>query len=500
MKQFFKNNSLRFSLLTVFLIALSLAFFNCVFYGNAQQEATLKEKINNLIEQSSLKDSFWSISIRDEDNKLIYDLNSSKLVTPASNLKVLSSAAVLDELGSDFRFTTKIYAKGQNVDGNWNGDIYFVGSGDPSINGKAYGGERFYVFKDLVKQLKAAGIKSIKGDLIANDGFFDRKFLPDGWLWDDLSYYYAAPLGALSFNNNCVDLEIKATGGPGGRPEVTWFPFNTNLVTVVNEQIITPKNYGFEENYERELGTNTIVIRSSLPAGFKEAEAIAIKDPTAFAADTFKKFLESEGIKLSGKVLQEHSFPDFFNNADFTLLASHQSLPLSELLKEVNKNSNNFYIEMLLKSAAAHHFKSQGSTKLGISLIENLCKKLEIESSKMHLNDASGLSPNNLVTTGLLSELLVKMKKHPSFNTYKKSLSEGGVDGSLGGRFGQGPLKSKFIGKTGYITGTRAITGYLKTSRNKDLVVSIVTNHFTDKVYVVDSLHQSLLEAIYANY
>ncbi|MDX1919903.1 MAG: D-alanyl-D-alanine carboxypeptidase/D-alanyl-D-alanine-endopeptidase [Candidatus Caenarcaniphilales bacterium] len=511
----FQSLSFKLSIFTIFLISLAFAFFNSNFNTIAQQEPPLPEKINNLIEQSSLKDAFWSISIRDDQNRLIYDLNSSKLVTPASNLKVVSSAAVLDELGPDFKFTTKIYTKNQviqevaqeappeanegKIEGTLNGDIYLVGYGDPSINGMAYGGERLYVFKKLIKQLKDSGITVIEGDLIANDGFFDRKFIPDGWLWDDLSFYYAAPIGALSFNNNCVDLEVKANGSQGARPKVSWFPFNTNLITVVNEQVITGKGYGFEESYERELGTNTIVLRSSMPSGYTEGESITVKDPTAFFADSLKKFMESEGITLKGKVLQEHTFPDFSEANGFKLLASHESVPVSELLKEVNKNSNNFYIEMLLKAAAAHQMQSPGSTKLGILLIENFLKKQEIEASKIHLKDASGLSPNNLVTTSLLSELLVKMKKHPHFVVYKKSLSEGGVDGSLGGRFGKGPLKSKFVGKTGYITGARALTGYLKTAKNQDLVVSVVTNHFTDKVYVVDLLHQNILEAIYAS-
>ncbi|MDJ0626406.1 MAG: D-alanyl-D-alanine carboxypeptidase/D-alanyl-D-alanine-endopeptidase [Candidatus Caenarcaniphilales bacterium] len=501
MKKNKTKNTHYFAGLMAFAVVLVTAivitsFFN--FDTVAEKEPEFEQKIENLMNSGGLNSALWSITVRDKNNKKVYEINSNKLMTPASNLKLVSSAAILNVLGPKYKYKTNIYGKGALKDGIWKGDIYVVGSGDPTISGTEYGGERFYVFRKLTEQLKEYGIEKIEGDLIFNDGLFDRQLIPKGWLWDDLSYYYAVPLSALSFNNNCVDLEVRAKGPVGSRPSISWFPFDTDYVSFVNEQLITNKSFGFDESYQRELGSNTYVLRSNLPRGFVEGESLSVNDPTEFFADTFKKYIESQNILVSGNWLTDHNLKSF--NEKYTLLASHKSKPVSELLKRVNKKSDNFYTEQLFKTASAKRYQAQGSTELGIAMVKDLFGKLNVDSDELHLMDGSGLSPNNLISTSQMTEMLIQMKNHKHFDAYEDSLSVAGIDGSLNGRFSRSIIKNKFKGKSGYIEGTRAISGYLTTSKGKKLAVSIITNHFIGKPYTVDRIHKGILETIYRKF
>ncbi|MFW6348390.1 MAG: D-alanyl-D-alanine carboxypeptidase, partial [Cyclonatronaceae bacterium] len=201
----------------------------------------LEADIRALISTNAAKDAVWSMSVRDESGSVVVDIDSRRMQRTASNSKLFVSAALLLELGPHFRYTTSIYGDGRiSEDGNWLGDLHIIGSGDPSINGDFYDDDAFYVFDSFIEQLQQAGINAVYGDVFGNEALFDDQPYPRGWEWDDLSFYYAPELSALSFNRNCVDLSVDATGPVGDTPEIRWFPYNTDYVNFVNEQLITP--------------------------------------------------------------------------------------------------------------------------------------------------------------------------------------------------------------------------------------------------------------------
>lgn len=452
-----------------------------------------------MVANSRANDAVWSIVVRDSAGAVLEGYNSGKLMRPASNLKLLTSAAILNELGPDFSYRTNMYGYGYQEGGIWQGDIIIRGVGDPSISGEFYNEDRFHVFEEFFTALDTLGIRRINGDLIGNDAYFDNQPYPKGWNWNDLSFYYGVETSALSFNNNAVDLKVLAGGEVGETPEIQWFPFDTDYVNFVNEQVITPPGTEYDEFYQRILGTNTILLRSKVPQNYDETESLSVMNASLFFMDTFKKYLEDGGITLGGRIIIDEQ-PQEWDEKSYTVLASHQSVPLRDLIKQINKESSNFYTEMLLKTAAASHFGTKGSTELGLTLVENFAASMDMDTTDIELADGSGMSPSTLLSAKDLSYLLVGLQKRSDFPVFKQSLSVAGIDGSLQHRFKGTPLYRNVLGKTGYVSGVRTLSGYMAASSGRPMVFSIMTNNFTQQTSYIDYLQESILREVYENY
>jgi D-alanyl-D-alanine carboxypeptidase/D-alanyl-D-alanine-endopeptidase (penicillin-binding protein 4) len=461
--------------------------------------AQISEEITDLIENSENANALWSIQVRDSSGNVLENLNGNQLVRPASNFKLVSSAAYLDYFGSDYRFETRFLGRGVQEGNTWNGDIIIEGSGDPTIGGRFYDENAFFVFEKWVRALSERGIEKINGNIVGFDGLFDDVPYPKGWEWDDLSYYYAPEVGALSFNENVVDLEVIADGPVGSTPEIQWFPFGTDYVEFINEQVITPQETSFDEMYRRVLGTNIILLRSALPQGYYETESLSITGPTLYFLDTFKKYLESRGITVSGQLYTDGNFFGW-NPESYTLFSTHKSVELTNIIRELNRESNNFYAEMMLKKLAADKYDVKGSTELGLQELKVYMHSMQFDTSEVELRDASGMAPATLVKSSDLNRYLVLLRDKEYFPDFFQSLAEGGLNGTLQYRFNNSPLKSSFNGKTGFVSGVRTLSGYLKTENGSELAVSLFTNNYTAKTSTVDFTHQKILEFLYHKY
>jgi D-alanyl-D-alanine carboxypeptidase/D-alanyl-D-alanine-endopeptidase (penicillin-binding protein 4) len=477
------------ALLILLLLSMGLA-------GPTHAQHNIDE-IRTIIQQSRAANAYWSVIVRDTTGAIVSSYNHEKQVRPASNLKLLTSAAILDELGPAYKYATKVYGWGQQNGNTWDGDILIRGVGDPSISGDFYRDDRFHVFDKFFDSLYSRGIRNINGNLVGNDAFFDQQSYPEGWSWQDLSFYYGVEISALSFNNNAVDLTVYADGDVGETPEIEWFPFDTDYVNFVNEQVITPRDTEYDEFYRRLLGTNTILLRSKLPKNYVEKESLSINNASMFFMDTFKKYLEDGDITINGRIVVD-SQPQDWTDEQYSLLAEHKSVQLRKLLTRVNKNSDNFYTEMLLKTMAAEHFDAAGSTELGISLVEDFAASMAMDTSRVELVDGSGMAPSTLLTASDLTTMLINMRDHPHFEIYKNSLSVSGRNGSLQYRFSD-ELEEKLYGKTGYVSGVRSLSGYLEASSGQTLAVSVITNNYTGETSYIDYVHEKIIKQIYHN-
>lgn len=457
------------------------------------------QDIASILEKSSKLGAFWSVSIRDANGNVLEEFNADKLIIPASNQKLFTAAAVLDGLGSNYRFTTTIYGEGELHADTWIGDLIIAGSGDPSISGIMYDGDKEFVFRSFLQQLNAQGIKNVKGNLWADVSFFDNQIFPKGWDWDDLSFYYGVEINPLSFNNNAVDLIVDANGEIGGQPEISWFPYQTNYVEFDNQQIIARANSNYDEEYVKILGTNQFYLGSSLPQGYLEKESLAISNAHLFFLDSFKKFLlqntDSSEIESIQQVKGE-TLP----SAKFSILASHTSKPVSKLIEWANKESDNFYTEMLLKTLAAKKRGIPGSFKQGIAEVRDFLGRMQIDTSYVLMKDGSGMASGNLTKTSMLSAFLVGMQNHPEYNAFYNSLSVAGIDGTLAHRIKNTALYNNFRGKTGYVSGVRTLSGYVKTSSGETIIVSIASNNFIGKVRPIDAIQEKILMYVFNAY
>ncbi len=474
--------------------ALLFLLFSCVELLQAQQY----DPIRDIIDNSRVSNSFWGLQVRDQSGEILYDYNGDYLIRPASNLKLVSSAAFLDLLGSDYRFNTTLYGRGEIENDRWKGDLIVRGVGDPSINGEMYD-DPLFLFEKWYQVLDSMGVKTIDGNLVGHDGFFDDVPYPRGWEWDDLSYYYAPEISPLSFNFNVVDLEVLAEGQVGSKPRIEWFPFNTPYVHFVNEQTIAPANTKFDESYRRELGTNTIYLRSRLPQGYYETEPLSVNNPSLYFIDTFKRYLEMRGIRVLGQLLIDKDRYDW-TASGFEPIHTHQSEPLHKMITWMNRESDNFYAEMLLKTLVAEKVGVQGSTKLGLEILKEYMDRMGMDTAAVQLRDASGMAPATQMKASDLNGFLVDIQSKAYFDYFYNSLSVGGMNGTLSFRFGNSPVFNKFTGKSGFMSGVRSLSGYLETRSGEKLVITMATNNYTLPTFLVDRVHQEILEYLYSAY
>lgn len=461
-------------------------------------EAQVSSQIEYIIDRSSANNAFWVVQVRDSTGMLLEDLNGEKLVRPASNLKLISTGAFLENLGSDYRFKTILYGRGEQQGDTWKGDLIIKGSGDPSINGDFYD-DPLFLFEKWYQMLDSLGISQIDGNIVAYDGQFDDVPYPDGWEWDDLSYYYAPEINALSFNSNVVDLEVRADGNIGSTPSIQWFPFNTPYVDFVNEQVITPPTAKYNESYRRVLGTNTIILRSTLPRGYYETEPLSVMAPSLYFIDTFSRFLQDGGIELNGQLLIDSDYYSWSDDG-LKVLDEHVSKPLHEMVKWLNRESDNFFTEMLTKTLAVEKYGVQGTSELGMQVIKEFMHSVGFDTLNVNLKDASGMAPSTLLNSSDLNRYLVNIQDKEWFEDMYNSLSIGGVNGTLGHRFRNSTFNQKFYGKSGFVSGVRSLTGYLETITGQRLAVTIVTNNYTVGTSNVDWVHERILEYIYNGY
>ena len=172
----------------------------------------------------------WGVDIRSLDTgEHLYDLNAGRLMMPASNMKIVTLAAAADILGWDYRFTTTLDTTGTVEGGVLKGDLIVRGGGDPTINTRE--GRAAARLDEWAAALRAAGIQQIDGAVIGDDQHFDDEGIGAGWAWDYLQFGYAAPVGALQFNENLATLTV-TPGLEAGAPATVALTAGSGLRTM----------------------------------------------------------------------------------------------------------------------------------------------------------------------------------------------------------------------------------------------------------------------------
>ncbi len=456
----------------------------------------LAQELESLLGSVPNQEAFWAITVLDENGNNLESLNSGKLIIPASNQKLYTLGAVLDRLGSNFTYTTNIYGKGELRGSTWIGDLIIRGSGDPSISGFLYEDDREFVFKNLLQQLKEKGISSVKGNLISDISYFDNEVYPVGWDWYDLTFYYGVEISPLSFNNNAFDLVVTAGDKIGEAPAIRWYPEIDDLTIINNQKIIEAGNK-YDEFYRRKLGSNKVELASKLPQGYIEEESLSIENAPKFFLDSFALFLRKNGFSIA-KVSNKNVVCLVVECTE--VLASHTSQPLSKLVKWANKESDNFYTEMLLKTLAAEKQEIPGTFENGIKEVRNFLAEQGIDTNLVKMNDGSGLAMGNYTTTENISSFLHSMKSHAAYDIFYNSFPVAGIDGTIAHRFKGTGLYNNLRAKTGFITGIRTLSGYMTGSSGRQITFSLATNHYAGKLKPVDASHQEIIEYLYKKY
>lgn len=474
------------------------------FYANsfAQENVVLnvdtlhKEKITSVSEfWNQMDDIFndpnfsnanWGVVIQSlETGEYLYKRNENKFFVPASNLKLFTSAAALILLGGDYRFETNLYLNG-SVDGSiLIGDLVVQGDGDPTVSGRFYNNDVFKVYKNWADSLLDKGIDEITGNLIGDDNHFDNQGLGDGWAWNYESYWYAAPSSAISFNDNVVDITV-SVDKESFIPQIKTTP-NTKYVIVINDVTSVPNDSSTAIDVHRERGTNVVTVSGTIKRNDSLKTFVTVNNPTQYAMVTLKDVLIRKGIEVNGYPIDVDDINATLNYETMKLLTTHYSPPLREIIKVVNKNSNNFYAEQLLK-AIGLYVDNHGTSQNGIKGVLSVLPEMGINPESLLMEDGSGLSPNNFVTPRQFVNLLTYMYKSNHFIDFFNSLPIAGIDGTLGKRMSNSLAKGKLRAKTGYLSNVRSLSGYAFTADDEPIAFSIIVNNFNVPVKLAENL------------
>lgn len=449
--------------------------------------AEFSEQLGDIFEDPNFSNGIWGVSIQSlVTGEYFYKKNENKLFMPASNQKLLTSAAGLLLLGPMYRFKTEVYSTGV-IDGSiLNGDLIIKGFGDPTISGRFNNDDMTKIFRDWADTLLALGIDEINGNILGDDNAFDDKGLGEGWAWDYESDWFAAPSGALSFNDNCIDIVVKP--GKKGEQAVLGITPETKYAIILNKVLTVGKDSNTNVQIYRERGTNVISVFGSIREGDDSLKVYAtINNPTQYFVVTLKDILQKKGITVSGFASDIDDLTDPSGYSKAKLLFTHHSVFLKDILKVLNKNSHNFYAEQLLKTIG-FETKGYGTAARGIDAVKSILNKIGINTDNMEIVDGSGLSRLNLISPNQITVLLNYMYKSEVFTYFYNSLPVGGIDGTMANRVRKTRAQNNVRAKTGYINGVRSISGYIFTGDKEPVAFSIIANNFTVPVVLADNL------------
>lgn len=472
----------------------------------AAAPSPLARGIDRVILAPRWSEALWGVEVRSlKTGKVLYQRNAAKNLKPASTFKLLTTAAALDAMSADTRLRTTVEtAAALDASGRLVGDVYLVGRGDPGLSGRFVDG-RWVDFSQrpeerrptvelerLADQLRAAGVQRIEGRLIGHEGLFTGDRRGSDWAWEDLVWCYGAEVSALSFNDNCAELRAFPGASPGDPLTIEKRPVSA-YYQVVSTATTAPAGAKSELRLQRELGSNVIRLSGTYAAGEKPWQgSVALEDPARYATTAFSEVLAARGIVFAGSIAtSSEPLP-----GGARVLASLESAPLSEILKGINKPSQNLHTEMLLRLLGAQA-KGQGSVEAGHEALGEFLERCGVAKEPGALRDASGLSRSDLIPPHELVSLLVAMDKHPRATAFRESLPVAGVDGSLKSRMHGTAAEGRVLAKTGSIRHVNALSGYATTRAGERLAFSLVVNHYTgparDSTAALDEIANALV-------
>ncbi len=452
--------------------------------------STLSEfwsQMDDVFNDPNFNNAQWGVVIQSlRTGEYFYKRNSNKLFMPASNLKLFTTAAGLEILGSEYKFSTNVYLRGKMDGSVLDGDLIIQGRGDPTISGRFHNDNMFKVFSNWADSLLNSGIDEIKGNVIGDDNNFDDVGLGAGWAWDYESYWFAAPSDAISFNDNCVNINI-IVNKKKEQPQVIIEP-DTKYVIILNKVKLVPKDSTTSIDVYREPGTNLVTVFGKISQESDTVKTfVTVNNPTQFAMVILKNVLEKKGIKVDGYPIDVDDIPVPIDYNKANKLFTQYSPPLKEVIKVINKNSQNLYAEQLLKTIGLETY-GFGTVENGVKAEQNVFKNMGINTNNMTIVDGSGLSRLNLVTPRQIVALLSYMFKNKKFIPFFNSLPIAGVDGTLGNRLQNSTATNKIRAKTGFLEGVKSLSGYAFTADNEPVAFSLIVNNFNVPVKLAENI------------
>ncbi|GAA2214958.1 D-alanyl-D-alanine carboxypeptidase/D-alanyl-D-alanine-endopeptidase [Nonomuraea monospora] len=426
--------------------------------------ADLTQDINQILSDSRLTIARAGVVVKSaQTGEELYATDAGKLLTPASNTKLFTSAAAAETLGLDYRFPTTVLSTGRKAGSLLTGDLVLRGTGDPTMLADDYDA--------LAAEVAKAGITVVTGKLVADDTWFDSQRLGNDWSWDDETAYYAAPISALTASPDRdydAGSVIVSVAADGDQVKVSTTP-ETDYLKIVNKATAGAET---DVLIERQHGTRTVVITGTVADPYQEW--VAVDDPTTYVSSLFRKSLAKHGVKVLGPTTAGAA------PSGAKELAKHESMTLGELLVPFMKLSNNIHAEILTK-AMGRKVSNQGTWSAGLKVSTDFAKANGVQV--INMRDGSGLSRRDGFSPGSIVQLLSAVRAKPWFSTWYESLPIAGnadrfTGGTLRSRMRGTPAENNVHAKTGSLTGVTSLSGYVTSADGEPLIFSIMLNQY----------------------
>lgn len=456
----------RIASLSILLLTLHLLFAP----GLVSAETAVERAVGAEVAQALRDTASLGVHIVDLDTgETVYAYNPDQPRVIASNSKLFTTAAALDALGPGYFFETRLLMRGSVTGDTLQGDLGVVGSGDPQISGREFGGDPYGAFRPWAAAMRERGIRRVTGDLYLAHGLFESMRVHPDWPRDQLTEWYEAPVDALSFSDNCILVRVWP-GRAGERARVETVP-PVPLFRVDNSATTSAKRRG-TRLYVGRLDT-LLTVKGSIDVNSGPFETwVTVPDPVLYFGSGLRAALAEEGIIVEGQLRPVPQLP----GAIWERVALYRS-DLVTAIRTTNKRSQNFYAESLAKTLGAQRC-GQGSWSEGVRAIEEFVESIGVARGAVHMVDGSGMSRANQASPRALTTLLRHMFFHPAATEFAQSLPYSGEDELKGWkrRLGFPPYRGNVLAKTGTLNGVSALSGYAKALSGKSYAFSILIN------------------------
>lgn len=476
---------------------------------NSRSAKELADKIDAAIEGSEFAAARWGVYVVSlRDGRTIYARDAARPFTPASNMKVYTTAVALDTLGADYRWRTSVYAeKEPDARGTIGGDLILYGRGAPDLASRAKKDAPNHLAQ-LADDLYKRGVRRVGGNIVGDESYFRGEPLGDGWLWNDIQWYFGAEVSALTINGN--EATVAITPGKPGEAAAAKFEDGAGFLNLTNDASTSVRGTSLTIGVTRGLSDNNVRVWGEFPAtGRSYNVRVSVHKPALWAATLFREELRSRGIAVDGETRMRDArvSPDErFDPERGVELASTTSKSLGEVVRSTNKHSINLSAELVLRTLGRERremapdpdpvrMRIRGDDEAGLSIIRLWLERAGVQTGGLSLHDGSGLSRLDIVTPEATTRLLAAVAQTASAKIFRDSLPIAGRDGTLAGRLGA--TGGRLQAKTGTLSYNNSLSGYATTADDELLAFAIFCNDETAKgssTKVIDAIARFLTE------